>query len=45
MRVAKGAKWTTLYHIVDGKLVVIYEPLRDYKIHNLIAKGWKRSEK
>jgi len=42
MRVAKGAKWTTLYHIVDGKLVVIYEPLRDYKIHNLIAKGWVR---
>ena len=44
MRVAKGAKWVTLYHIVDGKLVVIHEPLRDYKVNNLIVKGWKRSE-
>jgi len=43
MRVAKGAKWTTLYHIADGKLVVIYEPFKGYQLHNLQVVGWKIS--
>jgi len=42
MRTAKQSMWVTLYRYEYNKLVVIYEPLRDYKIHNLIVKGWVR---
>lgn len=41
MRTAKGARWVTLYRVDDSLLRVIYEPLRDYQIHNLKVKGWK----
>ena len=44
MRTAKQSMWVTLYRYEYNKLVVIHEPLRDYKVNNLIAKGWKRSE-
>jgi len=42
MRTAKQSMWVTLYRYEYNRLVVICEPLRDYKIHNLIVKGWVR---
>ena len=45
MRTAKQSMWVTLYRYEYNKLVVVREPLRDYKLHNLLKKGWKRSEK
>lgn len=44
MRAGKGAEWVTLHRIVDGKLVIIHEPLRDYQLHNLLKKGWVKAD-
>lgn len=45
MRAAKDSIWVTLYRHEKGKLVIICEPLRDYKLHNLLAAGWNEVKK
>jgi len=44
MRTAKQSMWVTLYRYEYNKLVVVREPLRDYKLHNLLKKGWVKAD-
>ncbi|MDF2651734.1 MAG: hypothetical protein K0Q73_7539 [Paenibacillus sp.] len=33
--------WTLLFRMEKGKTVHVYEPLRNYEIHNRLQEGWE----